>query len=143
MQAMSYTGGCFCGQVRYEVAGEATTLCVCHCASCRRASGAPMVSWGTFAADDFSIVRGRLTQYRSSPKVTRAFCAECGTSLTYRHDDRGGEIDLTLSSLDDPAALVPEMHIWVEDKLPWIVIADGRAQFAKGPPSNAKPGTAA
>jgi hypothetical protein len=102
-----------------------------------------MVPWGTFAAERFSIVRGRPTPYRSSPKVTRGFCAECGTSLSYRHDDRSGEIDLTLSSLDDPGTLVPEMHIWVEDKLPWVVIADGRAQFAKWRVSEARPGTSA
>src|ERR1700676_1606109 len=109
--AISYVGGCFWGRVRYQASGEVTNLCFCHCASCRRAIGAPMVPWGTFAAANLAIVRGRLALYRSSPKVTRGFCADCGTSLTYRHDERGGEIDLTLSTLDDPLALVPEVHI--------------------------------
>ena len=27
------------------------------------------------------------------------------------------------------AVLVPECHIWVQDKLPWVVIDDGRPQF--------------
>lgn len=139
---MSYAGGCLCGRVRYEARGEVTNLCFCHCASCRRATGATLVPWGTFAADHFSIVRGDLAEYRSSPKVTRGFCTACGTSLTYRRDDRGGEIDVTLASLDDAAALVPEMHIWVEDKLPWVSIDDGRAQFAKFRDSETKPGTA-
>jgi hypothetical protein len=92
-----------------------------------------MVPWGTFAADNFSIVQGRLAEYRSSPTVTRGFCADCGTSLTYRREDRGAEIDVTLSSLDDPDALVPQMHIWVEDKPSWVIIADGRPQFARLP----------
>lgn len=131
MNAISYAGGCLCGRVRYQAAGRAANLCFCHCESCRRAIGAPMVPWGTFAADDFSIVRGQLAQFRSSPQVTRGFCADCGTSLTYRHDARSGEIDVTLSSLDDPGALVPEIHIWVEDKPPWVMIDDGRPQFAQ------------
>jgi hypothetical protein len=141
MNATSYAGGCLCRRVRYRASGEATNLCFCHCTSCQRAIGAPMVPWGTFQAQTFSIVRGRLAEYHSSPKVTRGFCAECGTSLIYRHDERSGEIDVTLSSLDDPGALVPEMHIWVEDKLPWLVIADGRPQFAKFRVSEAEPGT--
>jgi len=128
---MIYAGGCLCGRVRYEARGEATNLCFCHCTSCRRATGAPMVPWGTFAAANFAIVQGRLAEFSSSPGVTRGFCAGCGTSLTYRRDDRSGEIDVTLASQDDPAALVPQMHIWVEDKPPWVVIDDGRPQFAK------------
>ncbi len=143
MEVISYAGGCICGRVRYRAAGEATNLCFCHCTSCRRAIGAPMVPWGTFAVDDFAIVRGRLAQFRSSPKVTRGFCADCGTSLTYRHDERGGEIDLTLSSLDDPGALVPEIHIWVEDKLPWVSIDDDRPQFAQSRVGASAPGTTA
>jgi hypothetical protein len=90
-----------------------------------------MVPWGTFAAANLAIVRGRLAEYRSSPKVTRGFCAQCGTSLVYRHDDRSDEVDVTLSSLDDAGALTPQAHIWVEDKLPWVVISDGRPQYAK------------
>jgi hypothetical protein len=143
MHAISYEGSCLCGRVGYQARGEVTNLCFCHCSSCRRATGAPMVPWGTFSAANFSIVRGRLAEYRSSPKVTRGFCAECGTSLSYRHDDRSGEIDVTLSTLDAPGVLVPEVHIWVEDKLPWVVIADGRAQFARFRLSDTTPGTSA
>lgn len=133
MPAMSYSGGCLCGRVRYQARGEASNLCFCHCESCRRAAGVPMVPWGTFAAQNFSIMQGRLAEYRSSPAVTRGFCADCGTTLTYRNDARGGEIDVTLSSLDDPEALTPQMHIWVEDKPSWVIIADGRPQFATVP----------
>jgi hypothetical protein len=90
-----------------------------------------MVPWGTFAAERFRIVRGRLAEYRSSPPVRRGFCGHCGTTLTYCHEQRIDEIDVTLASLDDPGALTPEAHIWVEDKLPWVVIADGCPQFAR------------
>lgn len=125
----SYVGGCFCGSMRYQVMGKAENLCFCHCASCRRASGSPMVAWGTFARDKFSITQGHLVQYSSSPQVMRGFCGTCGTSLTYRHDGRPDEIDLALSCLDDPTVLVPESHIWVRDKLPWVIINDSRPQF--------------
>ena len=126
-----YSGGCLCGHVRYQASGAGTNLCFCHCTSCRRAIGAPMVPWVTFAARSFTIVQGQLAEYRSSPGVSRGFCAACGTSMTYRRDDRSDEIDVTIASLDDPAALLPEAHIWVQDKLPWVAIADGRAQFAR------------
>jgi hypothetical protein len=100
-----------------------------------------MVPWGTFALRNFAIMRGQLAQYRSSPTVTRGFCAECGTSLTYCRDDRSEEIDVTLSSLDDPATLVPQVHIWVEDKLPWVTVADGCTQLPRFRPNEAEAGT--
>jgi hypothetical protein len=133
MSEVRYTGGCMCGAVRYRLTGAGTNLCYCHCASCRRAAGAPAVPWGTFARDAFGVTRGHLAEYRSAPPVLRGFCAQCGTSLTYRHERRAAEIDVTLASLDDPGAFAPTMHVWVSDKLPWVSIGDGLPQFERGP----------
>jgi hypothetical protein len=132
MSATGYLGGCLCGSVRYQVSGPVSNLCFCHCASCRRASGAPMVPWGTFVRENFRLTRGNLTEYRSSPAVTRGFCPACGTSLTYRNDARARDIDVTLATLDDPTLLAPQVHVWVGDKLPWVSINDGRPQFTAG-----------
>ena len=63
-----------------------------------------------------------------SADVRRGYCTACGTSLTYAHNRRAEEVDIALSTLDDPAQLAPRAHIWVEDKLPWIVIGDGLPQ---------------
>jgi hypothetical protein len=127
-----YTGGCLCGAVRYQLTGAGTNLCYCHCTSCRRAAGAPAVPWGTFACSAFAVTRGSLAEYRSSPPVLRGFCRECGTSLTYRHERRAAEIDITLASLDDPGAFAPQMHVWVGEKLPWVSIDDSLPQFERG-----------
>jgi hypothetical protein len=132
MSEQRYTGGCLCGAVRFEAAGPATDLCYCYCCSCRRAAGAPLVAWGTFPRSGFSVTRGTLSEYRSSPQVLRGCCAACGGALSYRHDARTDEIDLTLASLDAAAALAPQMHVWVSDKLPWVLIADSLPQFAAG-----------
>ena len=125
-------GGCFCGTVRYAVAGEPRFLCFCHCTSCRRAAGAMPVAWGTFKAADFQITHGDLNEANTSPGVTRGYCGRCGTSLTYQHVRRENEIDVTLASFDAAAELRPTVHIWVEDKLPWVKITDGLPQYPKG-----------
>jgi hypothetical protein len=132
MSEPRYSGGCLCGAVRYEASGPAANLCYCHCNTCRRAAGAPLVAWCTFARRAWRVTRGTLTEYRSSPQVLRGFCAACGGALTYRHDTRAEEIDVTLASLDEPAALAPQMHVWVGDKLPWLAITDGLPQFIAG-----------
>jgi hypothetical protein len=139
MEEPRHTGGCLCGAVRYELSGAVSNLCHCHCNSCRRATGAPMVAWGTVARGKLRITRGTLATYRSSPPVLRGLCAACGTCITYGNDARDGEIDVTLGSLDEPARLAPRMHVWVADKLPWVKIADGLPQFEASPGSASPP----
>jgi hypothetical protein len=91
-----------------------------------------LVAWGTFKSADFRITQGHLSEVTTSPGVTRGHCGRCGTSLTYQHEERAGEIDVTLATFDDAAQLRPTVHIWVEDKLPWVQIADGLPQYPKG-----------
>ena len=125
-----FRGGCLCGAVRYQAHGPASHLCFCHCASCRRAAGAPGVPWATFPAASFKLTKGALTEYQSSAQVTRGFCAQCGTSLTYRNSARAAEIDVTPATLDDPERLAPRAHIWMRDRLSWAVPGDSLPRFA-------------
>jgi PhnB protein len=87
------------------------------------------VPWATFDRARFAVIRGRLAEYRSSAEVVRGFCAACGTSLTYHHQERGQEIDIALATLDMPAELRPAAHIWVKDKLPWVALTDGLPEY--------------
>jgi hypothetical protein len=124
-------GCCLCGQYRYEIAGPISCETVCHCASCRRAAGAPAVAWLTVPRSRFRTLSGSLTRYRSSPQVLRGFCAACGTSVSYEHDLRADELDLTIASLDDPEACPPRDHTWCEDGLSLLKLADGLPSYAE------------
>ncbi|MEL7451538.1 MAG: GFA family protein [Pseudomonadota bacterium] len=123
-------GGCLCGAVRYRAVGHFRDSCFCHCESCRRAAGATPVAWGTVDLSDFHVEHGELTVRESSKGVKRGFCSRCGSAITYWHHLRGEEIDITLASLDNPASVTPEDHIWVCDKPGWVVISDELPQYA-------------
>lgn len=124
-------GRCFCGDVNFSVAKPEKYACFCHCESCRRAAGGVYVPWATFAKADFVITNGTMTNHQSAAGVTRGLCARCGTSLTYEIDKRPGQIDVTLTSFDDPSQFSPRAHIWIEDKLPWVEIRDDLPRFEK------------
>lgn len=111
------SGGCLCGAVRYRIEAEPLFCCVCHCESCRRAAGGDSVGWVTVPAAGFRLVQGALRSFASSPGVSRGFCAECGTSLTYAND--ADSIDVTLAILDDPEAVPPTAEVWLEERLSW------------------------
>ncbi len=123
------TGGCACGAVRYEAAGACTNSMVCHCRSCRRAAGAPVVPWVTFAQSGFRFTRGAPTEHRSSPPVVRSFCGACGTPLTYRHSDYADAIDIATCSLDEPEQFPPTHHSWLSHDLGWVRFGDGLPTF--------------
>jgi hypothetical protein len=127
-----FSGGCLCGTVRYRATGAPRYLCYCHCQSCRRAAGAASVPWATFARQQFEFTAGAPVEYGSSAHVLRGFCGACGSPLTYRNDARADEVDVILTSLDEPAALAPAAHVWVAEKLPWVRIEDGLPQFERG-----------
>lgn len=123
------TGRCLCGAVSFRAGPPVAPPTVCHCTSCRRASGAHAVPWITVRAAEFAVVTGVAATFASSPAVTRTFCARCGTPLTYRHERRPDTVDITLGSLDAPERFAPVDHIWMEDAVAWYRPGDGRPQF--------------
>ena len=122
-------GGCACGAVRYRVQGRPTNTMVCHCRTCRHVAASPVVAWVTFARSQLEWVRGQPAQFHSSEPVTRAFCAACGTPLTYAHRDSPDTIDITTCSLDDPNAFPPTHHSWLSHDLRWVRFGDGLPTF--------------
>jgi hypothetical protein len=118
-------GGCLCGAVRYRAYRPAYGITHCHCKTCRRGSGAPFVTWASFDRDKFTFTKREPAAYASSPNVTRTFCGQCGTTLTYQRADLPGSIDVTLGSMDEPEMLTPEDHTWTENRLSWFASNDG------------------
>jgi hypothetical protein len=124
-------GGCLCGAVRYRAWGKAYGITHCHCQTCRRASGAPFVTWTGFDTDKFTFTGSQPAAYASSNNVIRTFCNRCGTSLTYQRLDLPGSVDVTVGSMDAPESLKPEDHTWTESRLPWIVLRDQLPVYAR------------
>jgi len=129
--ALELTGGCLCGAVRYRCAAPVRPATWCHCTSCRRAAGAHAVAWFTVPAKSFALIEGQPAIFRSSPPVQRAFCARCGTQLTYRHQDSAGEVDVTVGSLDEPDRVAPADHIWMQDAAAWDRPVDGLPSYPR------------
>ena len=52
MSDITRTGGCLCGQLRYEARGEPNFAGHCYCADCRKASGSGFIPFMGFPASE-------------------------------------------------------------------------------------------
>lgn len=119
-------GGCLCGAVRYRISGAIAPVAVayCHCGSCRKASGAPVMAWATFPTAAVWLTRGVPTGFAASSRALRQFCPDCGSPLFFTYTEGEPEFDVAVGSLDDPSRIVPDHHIWISSRLPWFETAD-------------------
>jgi hypothetical protein len=123
-------GGCLCGAVRYEGVGEPYNITHCHCEDCRKSAGAPFVTWASFRRDDFRFTKGEPREITLAGRV-RSFCTECGSALTFTSRPDSDEVDVTVSTFDQPEIVTPADHTWVDDRLTWIKLADNLPQHAR------------
>ena len=133
--ADSFSGGCFCGAIRFEI-GEIFDAGYCQCSICRRFSGAPLVVWANAPARAFRITAGEPKGYASSDRWMRYFCPACGCPVYGRHPippaDGSDLVCVLTPSLDRPDAIRPTAHIWCGSRLPYFEVADDLPRFADG-----------
>jgi hypothetical protein len=125
--------------VRYEASGDPVNQSYCHCTMCRRAAGAPVVSWLTMPAAGFRFTRGTPARYDSSDIAFREFCPRCGTQLTYRAHAKPHEVDITSATLDEPGLAPPRDHIWTRSRISWFEVADTLPRYSTDREKAAQP----
>ena len=123
-------GGCLCGGVRFRLQAAPTHLNDCHCIDCRRSSGAPYVTWGSVPRAQFSIYQGTLRKVPHANRI-RSFASCCGTHLVFEDAADSETLDVAIASLDDPTPFRPEMSIWTEDRLPWVILDESRPVYRR------------
>jgi hypothetical protein len=124
-------GGCHCGHVRYQATGDPFHATSCHCSICRRVSGAEFLTWFSIRRAEFGWTQGRPASLASSSRGSHTFCPLCSSPLTFQHANYPDEIDIALSSLDDPAQLAPSEHSYISTRLAWVQLADGFPEFPR------------
>ena len=67
--AETHSGTCYCGAVELEMSGPPLDMGYCHCANCRKYSGAPVNAFTLWKMDDVKVAKGQesLATFQSSP----------------------------------------------------------------------------
>ncbi|MDP9014003.1 MAG: GFA family protein [Pseudomonadota bacterium] len=119
------TGSCFCGLIAAEIEGEPFWVCYDHDDDCRRAIGSPLTIWVGYRTEAFKLIRGVPKSFSKTKGVTRTFCGDCGTSISYVDDGLRNELYITIGFFDNPNGFVPQAHAYWRMKLPWLEFPDG------------------
>jgi hypothetical protein len=116
--SVSFTGGCQCGAIRYELSMRPVKVHFCHCRMCQRAVGNVFAALAPVKRSRIAWSKPPKT-FASSSVAERGFCADCGTPLTFAYVKSEWQC-VTLGSLDHPELVPIEMHEGVESQLPWL-----------------------
>jgi hypothetical protein len=117
---MIYSGGCFCGKIRYQFSDGEYLVANCHCTICRKTSAAPFVTWVIMPRERFAFTASEPGILESSSKGRRLFCRDCGTPLVFASNERNHKIDVTTCSLDEPEAWPPTEDAYTDTRLAWL-----------------------
>ena len=134
---MATVGGCQCGDVRYEVAGDPLALYICHCRECQKQSASAFGMSLEVKRADFHITRGEARLWsRSTDSGNRLkcfFCPRCGSRIWHESDPPLDTVAVKAGSLDQSVDASGATHIWTSRALMGIVIPAAAMKFPEEP----------
>lgn len=121
---MTFTGGCYCGAIRYKSDSMPVETAYCHYTICRRTTGAPLVAFASFPISNFQYTKDKPTVFQSSSTGLREFCNNCGTQICFKLAEAAETVDVSSGSLDDMNSVAPTHHVYASDQVSWLEMAD-------------------
>ena len=125
-------GGCACGAVRYRLVSEPLFVHCCHCLNCQRQTGSAFVVNVLIEADRVE-VQGDAPEPVDAPRddgsVQRIHrCPTCRVAV-FSEYGRPEILFVRGGTLDRPASVAPDVHIYTRSKVPWVVLPDDVPAF--------------
>ena len=127
-------GGCACGEVRYRLTSRPMFVHCCHCLDCQRQTGSAFVLNALIETDRIEMLAGEPaavpvpTDSGGPHDVYR--CRTCQTALWSDYGRRPGMRFVRVGTLEDPAAIPPDVHIFTRSKQPWVGLPPDVPAFA-------------
>ena len=119
-----YSGGCQCGQVRYEIQAEPLTLYVCQCKECQKQSSSAFGMSMPAPRNAVFLIKGQPKQWKrisdNGREVTCSFCDNCGTRLFHNPSRNDKITNIKPGTLDDTSWLKPVGNLWTSSAQQWL-----------------------
>ena len=133
----SYTGGCACGAIRYEITSEPVFQNHCQCRQCQMKSGTGHASFLTFAGRDDVDLKGQATIWQEigdgGTAKSHAFCPVCGTQVWLTLSTMPDLFSVTAASLDEPERFKPQVVTYHSRGYTWDHLDPALPAFERMP----------
>ncbi len=131
-----HAGGCLCGAVRYSLDARPLAVNACHCADCKKLTGATNLLMVLAPREAFSH-SGATERYRkradSGNEIDIVRCAACGVRLWHEPLTAPQIVIVAVGTLDDTSWAVPTSHIFAKRASPGVVFQDDALVLDGGP----------
>ena len=135
--SISYTGGCQCGKIRYEIRAQPLTLYACHCQECQKQSSSAFGMSMPVPRDAVIILQGQPKQWKrvsdSGREVICFFCGDCGTRLFHNPTRNTKITNIKPGTLDDTSGLKPVGNTWTQSAQKWVILSDKMLNYEGQP----------
>jgi hypothetical protein len=116
-------GGCACGSVRYRLIDEPLVVHCCHCLNCQRQTGSAFAVNVVIETDFVELLSGEphvVDVPRDDGSTQQVYrCPGCQVAVYSRYT--WPELRyVRAGTLDDPASVSPDVHIFTRSKAPWV-----------------------
>ena len=123
-------GGCACGEVRYQMEHAPLFVNCCHCRRCQRQAGAAFALNAILESDRLTLLDGAPEAAELPTESGRGQrvlgCPKCRIGLWSHYLAIGDGVSfIRVGTLDDPARLPPNIHIFTAYKQPWVTLPEG------------------
>jgi hypothetical protein len=131
---MKLKGRCSCGKIRYQLTADPLIVHACHCHDCQRITGSAFVIniWieKKFVEAEGPAPKSFRLRGGSGQNHDVFFCATCGTYVWSRyHGAPGDALFVRAGTLENPAAVRPDVHVFTRSKLRWFSLPKGVPAF--------------
>lgn len=134
---MSKSGGCQCGQVRYEVTGEPMNQLFCYCSGCQSLAGGDKWFGIWYSPDNLTFTGKETKTYTrkgsSGNDVHVHYCPDCGSTICL-NITVGNFFSIAAPSFDSSESFAPKLAMFVESAPKWATLPTDIPVFDTYPP---------
>jgi hypothetical protein len=128
-----FSGSCFCGFIHYRLTSAPMFVHCCHCRDCQKQSGGAFAINALIEADRVEVLEGETVAVSMPTDSGRPHiihrCPKCQSGLWSIYGGRSETRFVRVATLDDPARMPPDVHIFTRSKLPWVRLPEGARAF--------------
>ncbi|NMM44831.1 GFA family protein [Rhodospirillaceae bacterium KN72] len=127
-------GRCTCGAVQFRLEGPPMVVHACHCTWCQRETGTAFAHNAMIEMERVFLEQGEPETIDTpsasgkGQKVVR--CPHCKVAVWSHYPTLGTHAAFVrVGTLEQPARLPPDAHIFTESKVPWLTLPEGIPAF--------------